>query len=156
VARGVFWSAPNAHLRCSDAERERVAEFLRDRAAEGRLTPDELADRVALAYRAVTMGDLDRLVDDLPGSPFSVARPAQPRRRLGPRVVVLALLALLVALPGSLWAVWLGGFALAMVLGIVVLALTLTLGPFLLVAAVAAHALRRVGRGPAPPPWLRR
>jgi hypothetical protein len=38
-------------LRASDAERERVAVFLRDQAAVGRLTADELEERVDAAYR---------------------------------------------------------------------------------------------------------
>lgn len=52
--------------RASDSERERVADRLRDAAAEGRITVDELDERIAAAYAAVTRGDLDVLLDDLP------------------------------------------------------------------------------------------
>ena len=50
----------------SDAERERVALILRDAAAEGRLTLEELSDRVASAYSARTSAELDALTGDLP------------------------------------------------------------------------------------------
>ena len=50
----------------SDAERERVALILRDAAAEGRLTLEELSDRVASAYSARTSTELDALTGDLP------------------------------------------------------------------------------------------
>ena len=50
----------------SDAERERVALVLRDAAAEGRLTLEELSDRVAAAYSSRTSTELDVLTHDLP------------------------------------------------------------------------------------------
>lgn len=58
--------APVPALRASDAEREAAIGRLRDAAAEGRLTFDELADRVEAAARAVTRTDLEALTDDLP------------------------------------------------------------------------------------------
>ena len=42
---------------------------LRDAAAEGRLTFEELADRIEAAAGAVTREELDRLVEDLPVEP---------------------------------------------------------------------------------------
>ena len=75
-------------LRCSDAEREATIARLRDAASEGRLQLEELAERVEAAYGAATRGDLDRLVDDLPGPGSAVApaagadpAPARPARR---------------------------------------------------------------------------
>ena len=53
-------------LRASDTDRERAVEFLHDAAAEGRLTADELDDRIAQAFAATTYGELDALVSDLP------------------------------------------------------------------------------------------
>jgi hypothetical protein len=145
MSRTGFWSAPKAHLRCSDAEREQVADFLRDRAAEGRLTPDELAERVGLAYRAVTIGELERLLVDLPGSPFDAARPRRPARRVGPVVIAVAVIALLaVAMPGPVLILWWVGFAVAFVLAMMVLVLGLTLGPFALAGAAVLFALRRL------------
>jgi hypothetical protein len=53
-------------IRASDAERERVMDALRDAAAEGRLTFEELADRIEAAGRAVTRQELAGLTVDLP------------------------------------------------------------------------------------------
>ncbi|MDQ3410301.1 MAG: DUF1707 domain-containing protein [Actinomycetota bacterium] len=53
-------------LRASDAERERTQELLRDAAAEGRLTFEELADRIEASGRAMTREELERLTADLP------------------------------------------------------------------------------------------
>ena len=52
-------------LRASDRDRERAVEALRDAHGEGRLTVDELDERVALAYGARTRGELLELLDDL-------------------------------------------------------------------------------------------
>ncbi|GGX65141.1 DUF1707 SHOCT-like domain-containing protein [Streptomyces minutiscleroticus] len=53
-------------LRASDADRERVAEQLRDAVAEGRLTMEEFEERLEAAYRARTYGELAPLTRDLP------------------------------------------------------------------------------------------
>ncbi|MFE2726284.1 DUF1707 domain-containing protein [Kitasatospora sp. NPDC059327] len=55
-----------AEMRASDADRERVAELLRDAYAEGRLNVDEHAERIEAAYGARTLGDLVPLTRDLP------------------------------------------------------------------------------------------
>jgi hypothetical protein len=52
----------------SDADRERVADRLRQAATEGRILAEELEERVSRALRARTYGELDELVADLPGS----------------------------------------------------------------------------------------
>jgi hypothetical protein len=54
-------------LRASDSDRERVITLLGAAAADGRLTPDEHADRVERAYRARTLGELAGLTVDLAG-----------------------------------------------------------------------------------------
>ena len=53
-------------MRCSDADRERTSARLRDAAAEGRLTMDELEDRLGGVYAARYHHELDALVTDLP------------------------------------------------------------------------------------------
>ncbi|MGX1855096.1 DUF1707 SHOCT-like domain-containing protein [Streptomyces sp. NPDC055299] len=53
-------------LRASDADRERVAEILRDAVAEGRLAMEEFDERLEAAYRARTYGELEPLTADLP------------------------------------------------------------------------------------------
>jgi hypothetical protein len=65
-------------LRASDAERERTVERLGAAAAEGRLTLEELSERVTAAYEARTQDELDALVRDLPAEPG--AQPAARRR----------------------------------------------------------------------------
>jgi hypothetical protein len=53
-------------LRASDDERERAVDGLRHHYAAGRITADELEERVHQAYRATTRGELDTLFRDLP------------------------------------------------------------------------------------------
>jgi Domain of unknown function (DUF1707)/Cell wall-active antibiotics response 4TMS YvqF len=68
-------------LRISDADRHRLAEFLREAAGEGRLEVDELEERLEATYAAKVYADLVPLVVDLPGAgevvPASAALPAQ-------------------------------------------------------------------------------
>jgi hypothetical protein len=60
-------SRDQRELRASDADRDRVAESLREAAAEGRLSLTELDERIDALYAAKTYGELERVVDDLPG-----------------------------------------------------------------------------------------
>ena len=53
-------------VRASDAERDRAVALLRDAAGEGRLTFEELADRIDVAAAAKTHGELERITSDLP------------------------------------------------------------------------------------------
>jgi len=64
-------------LRASDADRDRIAEILREALAEGRLDPEEHAERIDTVYRAKTMGELEPVVRDLPA-------PGAGRARQGP------------------------------------------------------------------------
>jgi Flp pilus assembly protein TadB len=59
--------ASRAALRASDGDRERVAERLRQAAAEGRLLTEELEHRLEASFSARTYGQLDAIVADLPG-----------------------------------------------------------------------------------------
>lgn len=59
--------AHQAALRASDADRDRVAERLREAATEGRLLTEELEQRVGAALSARTYGQLEALLADLPG-----------------------------------------------------------------------------------------
>ncbi|KAB8167279.1 DUF1707 domain-containing protein [Streptomyces sp. 3MP-14] len=58
---------PRAGLRASHADREAVAERLREAAGEGRLDMEELEERLELALTARTYGELIPLTADLPG-----------------------------------------------------------------------------------------
>jgi hypothetical protein len=57
--------AETPELRASDADREQAAELLRRAAGEGRLTVEELDERLAEAFGARTRGELERLVADV-------------------------------------------------------------------------------------------
>lgn len=62
-----------SRLRISDDDRHRMAEFLREAAAVGRIDMDELDERLEATYAAKVYADLVPLVADLPG-----AEPAVP------------------------------------------------------------------------------
>ncbi|UQI49544.1 DUF1707 domain-containing protein [Streptomyces sp. HU2014] len=71
-------------IRASDADRDRIADILREALAEGRLTAEEHGERVGAVYEARTLGELEPLVRDLPraggGAPDAGrAAPAHPR-----------------------------------------------------------------------------
>jgi hypothetical protein len=59
-------------VRASDAEREQAAELLRAGYGDGRLTLDELDERLAAGYAAKTRADLRSLTSDLPGTAAAV------------------------------------------------------------------------------------
>ncbi len=60
----------NSSWLAGSADRERTVGVLRAGFTEGRLTQDELDDRVAHAYAARTYGDLWALTADLPAGPL--------------------------------------------------------------------------------------
>jgi hypothetical protein len=66
-----------SELRASHEDRDRVVELLRVSAGDGRLTAEELDERLELAMTARTYGELAKLVTDLPaaGSVASVPAP---------------------------------------------------------------------------------
>lgn len=76
---------PRAEMRCADSDRDRVADVLDAAWAEGRLTRDEHAERIAATRTARTFGELDALVGDLPGThaaPASLPTPAASPGRM--------------------------------------------------------------------------
>jgi hypothetical protein len=70
-------------LRAADSDREAVVERLRLALNEGRLSLFEWDERIALAYRASTYAELERLSADLPSQPVIPAPvmvvPSEPR-----------------------------------------------------------------------------
>jgi hypothetical protein len=54
------------NLRASDADRERVANVLREAAGDGRLTMDELDERLDAVFAAKTYAELEPITHDLP------------------------------------------------------------------------------------------
>lgn len=88
-------------LRASDAERERAIELLREAMTSGRLSVDELDDRVRLVLGTKTRAELERLVEDVlvpsddrhpiaAASP-SIARPSVVRGETGTRRILAIL-----------------------------------------------------------------
>lgn len=65
---------PHAGIRASDADRDRIADILREALALGRLDAEEHSERIDAVYRAKTMGELEPLVRDLPAT-STTARP---------------------------------------------------------------------------------
>lgn len=59
-------------VRASDADRDRIADILREALAEGRLDAAEHSERIDGVYAAKTLAELEPYVRDLPGS-----RPAE-------------------------------------------------------------------------------
>jgi hypothetical protein len=109
------------HLRVSDQERELAAHQLRDHFAAGRLTQEELDERVQRAYAARTEQQLRELLADLPRLPVTRQQEktelAARRRQLQRRMIQeagggLALLVVCVAIwvidgaQGQFWPVW--------------------------------------------------
>src|SRR5260221_11367375 len=94
-------------IRVSDADRERVTSRLREHFAEGRLTSEELDERITAALSAKTFGDLRRIMADLP-DPAPVPLPSMPSARCavrpgalacrGPQDLPLAMIVLVAAL----------------------------------------------------------
>src|SRR3954452_18960891 len=68
-------------LRASDADRERTANQLRHAAGEGRLTLEELDERLGAAYEARTAAELERLTADVV-VPSQHARDGAPTQRM--------------------------------------------------------------------------
>lgn len=150
-----------SELRASDAERDRVVAFLREHALLGRLTNDELEERIGLAYASVTVGDLEKLIADLPRA----NRPAAPARRHhgaaerqrrhrqrppAPALIALGAAALLFS------GVGIAAVGIILALGVAliatVFALSMVLGPVLLVALLIVGAAKRHHRRP-PTHW---
>jgi hypothetical protein len=107
--------SPSPELRASDAEREAVVEQLRRHAAEGRLDPEELEQRVSAAYAARTHGELVPLTADLPyvrrSRPGREVERRRQRRSLVPTGLITAdvisvLVWLAAGADSSFWPKW--------------------------------------------------
>jgi class 3 adenylate cyclase len=70
-------------LRASTADRERTVTALREHAAAGRLTLEELSERAERAYRAVTLPELQEIASDLPAAMGATPPRRRPRRLIG-------------------------------------------------------------------------
>src|SRR4051794_17348313 len=155
-------------MRTSDAERQRAAEFLRDACGDGRISPDELEERLDLLFAGGTVADIAALVRDLPGgsaviprfgrgaAPRPVAVSVPARRRPGSPAVPMGA-ALMLA--GAVW-VLLGASppVVAVVFGAVLLSVAIAIGIFAVATAPVGLALfaiawlvQRIFRGAGQP-----
>ncbi|HEY4279131.1 MAG TPA: DUF1707 domain-containing protein [Conexibacter sp.] len=111
---------PDPRLRASDEERERAATQLREHCAVGRITPEELDERLDHAYAARTVSELQSLLSDLPALPAAPPRAGHdPAREEAKREVLhgagVWLLVSVAAIAvwaasganGSFWPIWL-------------------------------------------------
>ena len=148
-------SAGRGRLRASHADRERVLDVLKAAFVQGRLTRDELDERLAQALASRTYADLAAVTADLPvplitaGLPARAARARAPGNRAvrsGLRMIVVA-----TALASGAWAAaWLTGST-----ELFMLAMTITIAAFgsLLLAGAVILEVRHEQRssGQLPP-----
>jgi len=78
---------PPDSLRASHEDRDRVIEMLTVAAGDGRLTAQDLEERVEIAFSARTYGELAKLTSDLPASGQAIA-PAGPATPAVPKDLV--------------------------------------------------------------------
>jgi hypothetical protein len=129
-----LWPGMGSHfhasppLRIGDTERDEVAAALREHYAQGRLTPEELNERLEATLAARTTDELARILDDLPraghtagSSPWQGVtdgyRPPPVRRKevLTPLAIfALAIIALITSRGGSLFLIFVLGLVVAL------------------------------------------
>ena len=151
-------------MRTSEAERQRVAEFLRDACADGRLTAEELEQRLDRLFAGGTVGDIERLVWDLPGgqaviprlsgAPRTAApvrrRPASPMRPAAVAVACFGLAALIFfSLPPFLAVV---SLAILLATAVALAAIAAALAPAGLLLFGIGWLISRLWRGRFGPP----
>jgi DUF1707 SHOCT-like domain len=143
------------HIRASDADRDRVTARLQEHFAAGRITRDELDERVAAVLGAKTFGELRPALADLPEPvPAPRAAAAQragrpwPARRHHPRLMPVFLLLLLTAVLVSSG----GWLALALLKVVLIFWLVLMLAG-VLVAGRLRRRMRRGAKAGYGPPW---
>ncbi|MFL5822635.1 MAG: DUF1707 domain-containing protein [Solirubrobacteraceae bacterium] len=108
-------------LRVSDQERDRAGQLLREHFAAGRLTEDELKERVHSVYEARTQQQLQSLLSDLPDLPATrqemKAEVAARRRHLQRRLfqeaggaatpfIICTVIWLATGATGGFWPIW--------------------------------------------------
>jgi class 3 adenylate cyclase len=98
-----------ADLRASDADRERVAERLRHDYGDGRLSDDDLSERVEAVYAARTMSELETLTADLPSRREPSAHPRRSGFETSVRIHLTVFLVVNLMLIG-IWAASGGGY----------------------------------------------
>lgn len=145
---------PAVALRVSDADRERVAESLRESCGEGRLRLDELEERLDRAYAARTASELAPLVGDLPGGRAALPGRSRSARRRRPLARLAWIVGLAVALVGFLAAAVAAPLETGLIVAVLAVLAVLTLQaivaavPTLVVAGVVWAVVRAMRRRP--------
>jgi Domain of unknown function (DUF1707) len=148
------------NIRIGDADRERVTARLREHYAEGRLTQEELDERISATLNAKTFGDLRPIMADLPEPESIGPQPGQPGQvppsfqqpvygyRRGPRLLPVAvlLLFLMLILPGA-------GFAFFAFIKFALLAWLILCIAGIFTAARFRRRTRRYPRSRQGDPW---
>ncbi len=154
------------NIRIGDADRERVTARLREHYAEGRLTQEELDERISATLNAKTFGELRPIMADLPEPGSFGPQPGQPGQvppsfqqpsfqqpvyyRRGPRLlpIVVMLLFLMLILPGA-------GFAAFALIKFMLLAWLVLCIAGIFTAARFRRRTRRQPRSGQGDPWNR-
>jgi len=155
TAPSTHWDQPG--LLASDADREHIAAFLRHHSLEGRLTQDDLEERLEEAYAARTIGQLWHAIRDLPvqRAVAPAPRPLPQGRSTAGRVAVWTLV--------GVTAITVAPVVVAVVFGLVfallgvLFGLTVALAPVIAIGALIVVLVQRAtsrppARGWAPPP----
>ena len=103
--RDEAWPQSDPTLRASDADRERVAERLREHVGAGRLSMDELSERLETVFAARTLGELEPPLADLPSTE---RRHRDSSFAFAPTLALVALLVTVwvVTGAGAFWPIW--------------------------------------------------
>jgi hypothetical protein len=109
---------PTASMRASDEDRERLVDEPNEHTVDGRLSTEDLEQRVQAAYAAQTKGELEALRRDLPVTPRQAALSHRARRahltrrmiqEMGGTValfVVCSAIWVAAGATGAFWPVW--------------------------------------------------
>jgi hypothetical protein len=142
-------AAGRGHLRASHTDRERVIDTLKAAFVQGRLTKDELDQRVGQAFASKTYAELAALSADLPAGP--ARPPSRPARAQGPslgskKVLKWAIVSVLSPL-APLAAAFLFNSEILAVVAVIMFLLDLVVGlPFLMIVVGTMVEERRQER----------
>ena len=138
--------ASNPRTRASDADRDQTAAALREHLAAGRLTIQEFDERLDQAYAAKTLGELDQVMADLPGTgPGQLPDTPADRSAARPPLTLRRPPGSIQAGPGRFspaWrAAWGSWLAISLVFFVIWLASGASGGPWFLSVALALGAI---------------
>lgn len=147
TAPSTHWDQPS--LLASDADREHIAALLRHHSLEGRLTQDDLEERLGETYEARTIGQLWHAIRDLPVQRAAAPAP-RPLPQGGSTAAKVALWSLVglgtLTVAPVVVAV---GFGLVVALMGVLFGLAIAFGPVIALGALIVVLVQRATSRPA-------